>query len=43
MKEKIKFVADRCLLIGAIAVMSTAIYFNVIYYAKQREKSRLRP
>ena len=43
MREKIKFVTDRCLLIGAIAVMSAAIYFNTIYYAKQREKNRLRP
>jgi len=29
---------DKCLFVGAVSVITTGLYFNMLYYAKQRNK-----
>jgi len=29
---------DKCLFVGAVSVITAGLYFNMLYYAKQRNK-----
>lgn len=37
-KKKAAGIADKCLLIGAVSVITGGVYFNMLYYARQRNK-----
>ena len=40
MRKKIHKTIEYGLFISAVAIMSAGIYFNALYYARQREKGR---
>ena len=40
MREKIHKTIEFGLLIGAVAILSAGIYFNAIYYGREREKRK---
>jgi hypothetical protein len=42
LKKRLKNTVDKCLLIPAIFALSGAIYFNMLYYGRQRVKIRSR-
>lgn len=42
LKKRLKNTVDKCLLIPVIFALSGAIYFNMLYYGRQRVKIRSR-
>lgn len=42
-KQKLNKTADYCLLISMITVLSGAIYYNVFYYERHKNKNPTRP